>query len=168
MVSEEVKNAIATAIQMEKDGHAFYTRAAAQTSSQSGSKIFKSLADDEMQHLEIFRKIFEDQMDATEYDQLANSSRKYAQLTVFPKDLKEGGNASQDDLDALNTAMNSEKEAIDYYTGILEKTADEAVAKILKEIIHQEKKHYFLLEEEFSYLGRTGYWYDTEMLTQEY
>jgi rubrerythrin len=166
----DVKEAILQAIQMEKDGYAFYKRAAAQTSSETGSRIFESLAKDEQLHLATFQKLFEDQIQKSEYDKLVNSSRKYATLPVFPKNLtsKEGANPDTNDLDALNAAMNSEKEAIEYYTQILDKTEGEDARNIIKEIIHQETSHYFILEEEFDFLGRTGYWYDSEHLSLEY
>jgi len=45
---ENIKNAIKTAIQMEKDGHSFYKKAAAQTTSEMGKSIFESLANDEL------------------------------------------------------------------------------------------------------------------------
>lgn len=169
-VNDQTRDAIATAIQMEKDGYSFYTKASAQTSDKSGSKIFESLAKDELLHLETFKNIFANEMGETEYQQLVNSSKKYASLTVFPKDLATQKDSSPDtnDLDALHTAMDSEKEAIDYYTRILEKVDNESVAKIIKEIIHQEKQHYLILEEEFNFLGRTGYWYDVESLSMEY
>ena len=167
--SVEVKEAIKMAIQMEKDGYAFYTKAAAQTSSENGSKIFEGLAKDELLHLEVFQDLFADEIEKAEYDGLVKSSQKYTALTVFPKDLKstEGSSPDTNDIDALNSAMNAEKEAVDHYTEILEKTTDERVAEILKEIIHQEKQHYFILEEEFSFLGRTGYWYDLDLLSME-
>ena len=166
----DVKEAIQQAIQMEKDGYAFYKRAAAQTANETGSKIFESLARDEELHLETFQKLFEDQIEKAEYDKLVNSSKKYANLPVFPKDLRsaEGANPDVNDLDALSAAMNSEKEAIDYYTKILDKTEGEDARAIIKEIIHQEKKHYYILEEEFNFLGKTGYWYDSEHLSLEY
>ena len=168
-ISDEIRDAIATAIQMEKDGYAFYTKASAQTSNPSGSKIFDSLAKDELLHLETFKNLFANEIDEVEYQQLVNSSKKYASLTVFPNDLAgEKGDPDTNDLDALNSAMNSEKEAIEYYASILEKVDNENIANILKEIIHQEKKHYLILEEEFNYLGRTGYWYDVESLSMEY
>jgi len=165
-----VKEAIATAIQMEKDGYAFYTKASAQTSNPIGSKIFEGLAKDELLHLEVIKRLFANEIGEVEYMLLANSSKKYAELTVFPKDLasQKGASSDTNDLDALNAAMNSEKTAIDYYTGILEKVDNESVAKIIQEIIHQEKQHYFILEEEFNYIGKTGYWYDVDALSQEY
>ena len=170
MLNDPVRKAIATAIQMEKEGYAFYTKASAQTSSPSGCKIFEGLAKDELLHLESFKRIFANEIGETEFQELTNSSKKYAELTVFPKDLvgQKGGSPDANDLDALNAAMNSEKEAIEYYTGILENVNDEGVARIIKEIIHQEKQHYFLLEEEFNYIGKTGYWYDVDSLSQEY
>ena len=86
---ENVKDAIKTAIQMEKDGYNFYKKAAAQTSSKLGQSIFESLSQDELLHLDIFQKLFEDKMGKNEWDNLVNSSKKYTNIAVFPKDLKE-------------------------------------------------------------------------------
>jgi rubrerythrin len=163
---DDVKEAIKTAIQMEKDGHSFYMKAAAQTSSDMGSSLFKSLADDELLHLEVFQKLFNDQIGSAEWNNLVESSKKYATPSVFPKDLKEISGASPDtnELDALHIAMDSEKKAIDYYSEIREKTQDENVIKIINEIIEQEKNHYLLLEGEFAHLSKTGYWYELDYL----
>lgn len=162
----DVKEAIKRAIQMEKDGYAFYTRAAAQTSSAMGQTIFETLARDEELHLATFQKLFEDKVGKEEYDALVNSSNKYAKIGVFPKDINtvEGVNTDPNELDALNVAMDSEKEAIDYYSKILAETQDAEVKEILEEIIQQEKNHYLILNEEFTHLGKTGYWYDLDYL----
>ena len=154
--------AIKKAIQMEKDGRAFYLKAAAQTSSSMGREIFDSLANDELLHLDTFQKIFEKTVGKDEWKQLVNTSKKYVDLKVFPKDLKatEGANPDTDELDALNLAMEAEKEAIDFYGTILQETDDPVVKDILNEIIQQERNHYMLLNEEFTYLGSSGHWYD--------
>ena len=168
--NDQIRDAIATAIQMEKDGYSFYTKAAAQSTDPNGSKIFQGLANDELIHLETFKRMFANEIEVTEYEQLVNSSKKYATLTVFPKDPANKDDVSPDtnDLDAIHSAMDSEKEAIEYYTSILEKVDDERISKILKEIIHQEKQHYFILQEEFEYLGKAGYWYGVDSLSMEY
>ena len=169
-ISDEIRDAIATAIQMEKDGYSFYTKAAAQSTDPNGTKIFESLANDELIHLETFKHLFANEMEETEYQQLVNSSKKYAALTVFPKDPANKDDVSPDtnDLDAIHSAMDSEKEAIEYYTSILDKVDDERISNILKEIIHQENQHYSILQEEFEYLGRTGNWYGVDSLSMEY
>jgi len=166
MVNDEVKEAIKMAIQMERDGYDFYNRAAAQTSSEMGETLFKTLANDELTHLDTFQKIFEDKVGKDEWDSLVDSSRKYANISVFPKDLKamEGASPDTNELDALHMAMDSEKEAIEYYAKILESTEDEEVKKIIEEIIKQEKNHYLILLEEFNHLSVTGFWYELDYL----
>jgi len=161
-----VKDAITTAIQMEKDGYNFYKKAAAQTTSDMGKSVFESIASDELVHLETFQKLFDETVGNQEWEHLVQSNKKYADLNVFPKDLKtmQGVEANPNELDALRIAMDSETEAIDYYTEIQSNTKDKQVKKILDMIIEQEKRHYFLLEQEFSHLSSTGYWYEFDYL----
>ena len=64
----------------------------------------------------------------------------------------------------LRFLIRFKKEAIDYYTVIWENSDDDEVKKIIDVIIDQEKKHYFLLEQEFSHLSNTGYWYELDYL----
>jgi rubrerythrin len=158
----DVKEALKAAIQMERDGHAFYTKAAAQTSSQMGRSIFTSLAEDELLHLETFQKLFEEPIGKSEWEALTRSGKKYTQLPIFPRDLMaaEGASPDSNELDALRVAMDSERQAIDFYTTILEETGDEEVRRIIAEIIDQERSHYRLLEEEFDHLSKTGFWYE--------
>lgn len=166
MIDEDVKNAIKTAIQMEKDGYAFYKKASAQTSSDMGREIFDSLANDEQLHLEVFQKLFEDRINKSEWNDLVNSSKKYADIDIFPKDLQqiEGANPDTNELDAIKIAMDSEKDAIEYYGKIKEKTKEEDIKRIINEIIEQEKNHYSILQEEFEHLTKTGYWYELDFL----
>ena len=120
---ENVKDAIKTAIQMEKDGYDFYNKAAAQTSSDMGRDIFKSLAADEFLHLEVFQKLFDEQVGKDEWYDLVNTSAKYTEIPIFPKDLQkiEGANPDTNEIDALRIAMDSEQKAIEWYTKIREK-----------------------------------------------
>jgi rubrerythrin len=166
LVDEDVKNAIKTAIQMEKDGYAFYKKASAQTSSDMGREIFNSLAKDEQLHLEIFQKLFEDRIKKSEWDTLVNSSKKYTDIDIFPKDLQqiEGANPNTNELDAIKIAMDSEKDAIEYYGKINDKTKEDDIKQIINEIIEQEKNHYSILQEEFEHLTKTGYWYELDFL----
>jgi rubrerythrin len=163
---DEVKEAIKTAIQMEKDGYTFYKKASYQTTSDTGKSFFESLAKDEQIHLDIFQKIFEDKVGKTEWDTLVNSSKKYTNLPIFPKDLEssEGANPDLDELDALRIAMDAEKEAIDFYKQIKDKSQNSDVTQIIDEIIEQEKNHYQLLEQELDHLDKTGYWFDMDYL----
>ncbi|UCF49939.1 MAG: ferritin family protein [Thermoplasmatales archaeon] len=163
---ENVKDAILTAIQMEKDGYAFYTKAAGQTGSDMGRTIFESLAADEQRHLDVFQKMFEDRVGQSEWNDLVNSSKKYANIPIFPTDLKDapGMDSDSTEIDALRMAMDSEKEAIDYYSDILENLENQELKNVINEIIEQEKNHYSLLEKEFSHINSTGYWFEFDYL----
>ena len=168
MADEEVKRAIQTAIQMEKEGHAFYTKAAAETSSDMGAKIFESIAKDELIHLATFQKLFEEKVSEGEWKELAQASDKYERLPVFPKDLKqvEGANPDTNELDALSMAMKSEQDAIEFYGKIMKQSGSEEVKKIIGTIIEQEKNHYLVLNEEFTHLSSQGYWFGLDVLGQ--
>ena len=161
-----IKDAIKAAIQMEKDGYSFYQKAAAQTNSDMGRSIFKSLAADELLHLEVFQKLFNEKIGKDEWYDLVNTSRKYVDIPVFPDDLEkiEGVNPSINEIDALRIAMDSEKKSIDYYSEIRKKTSDPEINKIIGEIIKQEKNHYNILEGEFHHINSTGYWFDLDFL----
>ena len=163
---DNVKDAIKTAIQMEKDGYDFYSKAAAQTNSEMGRTIFESLASDEQRHLYVFQKMFEEKVSTSEWDDLVNSSKKYTKIPVFPTDLKgaSGMDVDSSEIDALRFAMDSEKEAIDYYNEIKGNLDDEELINIINEIIEQEKNHFSLLENEFHHINSTGYWFEFDYL----
>ena len=161
----DVNDAIGMAIRMEQEGHAFYTRAAARTSSDTGRRIFEALADDEMVHLETFRRMFDGKVTREEWDRLSERTRSREGGQVFPTDVRpEGVEADTDDLSALRIGMESEQRAIDHYTALRDRVDDGAVAAILDEIIAQERSHYVLLEEEFTHLSNTGFWHDPDYL----
>ena len=163
---ENVKDAIKTAIQMEKDGYDFYKKAAAQTNSTMGRAIFEGLASDEQRHLDVFQKMFEEKVGKPEWDDLVSSSKKYTNIPIFPTDLKDapGMDADSSEIDALRLAMDSEKEAIDFYSEINENIDNEDLKNVLNEIIEQEKDHYSLLEKEFNHINTTGYWFEFDYL----
>jgi rubrerythrin len=161
-MSEEVKELIKTAIQMEKDGHEFYTKAAAQTSDDLGKKLFESIALDEMVHLRTFQKMFDDEMGEEEWTAVEKTAVKHKDIPVFPKDLKqvEGASPNSNEIDALNIAMKSEEGAIDYYQKIKEGLTEDKAKQVVEMIIDQEKNHFLLLSEELNHLNTTGFYYD--------
>jgi rubrerythrin len=163
---KNVQDAIKTAIQMEQDGYSFYKKTASQTSSDMGRTLFETLATDELLHLDIFQKLFENTISKNEWNELVKSSKKYANIPVFPKDLKTDTDINPDanELDALRIAMDSEKAAIEYYTHIQDEIQETEIKDIIDEIINQEKNHYQLLEEEFNHINKTGFWFDLDYL----
>ena len=157
-----IKEAISTAIQMEEEGYAFYTKCAIQTKSMMGAQIFKGIAGDEQVHLATFKKMFEQRLGKQEFEEVTRRGGKYKDLPVFPKDLKAvpGADPDGDEIEALNIAMDSEKKAIGFYTRMRDDSADPEVKRIMDLIIEQEQHHYLLLSEELDHLNTTGDWYE--------
>jgi rubrerythrin len=110
--------------------------------------------------------MFEDKVDKSDWNDLVNSSKKYANIPVFPTDLKDapGMDLDSTEIDAIGLAMDSEKEAIEYYGKIKENLEDEDIKIVIDEIIAQEKNHYLLLEKEFNHINTTGYWFEFDYL----
>ncbi len=157
----DLKQAMETAIRMERDGHDFYKKAAARSNSSMGRSVFESLAADEMQHLETFRQIFRDDVPEIDLGELSKTSEKYEDLPVFPKDPEGAGvEPDADELEALHTAMDAEERSIDYYTRVMADAEDPGVKAVLEKIIEQEKSHFALLSDELDHMNSTGYWYD--------
>jgi rubrerythrin len=110
--------------------------------------------------------MFEDKVSESEWNDLVDSSKKYAKIPIFPTDLNDasGMDAESTELDALRMAMDAEKEAIEYYEKIRENLENQDVKKVIEEIIEQEKNHYSLLEKEFNHINTTGYWFEFDYL----
>jgi rubrerythrin len=61
-MAEEVKNALVIlrkAMQIEREGHEFYTRAAETTQDEKGREIFRSLSNDEQNHLDLIKRQYQ-------------------------------------------------------------------------------------------------------------
>ncbi len=159
---DSIKEAITTAIQMEEEGYAFYTKCAAQSKSMMGAQVFRGIAGDEQVHLATFKKMFQDRLGKSEFEKVAQRGHKYKDLPVFPKDLKAvpGADPDADEIEALNIAMDSEQNAIRFYTKMRNESPDDEVKQIMDLIIEQEQTHYLLLSEELDHLNTTGDWYE--------
>ena len=56
-ISKEVENAIKEAIRLEINGRKFFMHAADITEHETGKKMFRFLADEEVKHMEVFGKL---------------------------------------------------------------------------------------------------------------
>ncbi|MBN2542652.1 ferritin family protein [bacterium] len=158
--SEATIEAIKTAIEMEKEGYEFYTSCAVKTSNELGQKMFESIAKDEQGHLETFQKIFDAVIGSSDWQEVVKGESRVGKSPFFNEDLQKACEANPNELDALRTAMNSERQAIEHYTKLAESTDDPKGKEIFTKIKKEEEYHYDLLQAQYDYLNRTGYYYD--------
>lgn len=165
--TSDALKAIETAVQIEKDGLAFYTEAAKQTSDPSGKKMFQSLARDEAGHLKLFETARESLLKEGHWpspEQVAAiSPKRLAHPPIFPTgDGVKTAEVPERELAALQRGIQAEKDSIAFYSQERDKTNDPDAKAMYAYLIEQEEGHHTILQGEYDYLNRTGFWFDVQ------
>ena len=143
---EEIK----IALQLEKDGYAYYRKAAELCKNSYGKKMFEKLAKDEIQHLQKFRKIAENYFGKVDEEEGQH-------LDLF-ESIDFSSRAGE--YNALDHAIIFEKKAFEYFKNAADKARDEKIKKLFSEIADEEETHIELLQAERDYIHKSGVWFD--------
>lgn len=160
--SEEVRNAIQEAIRLEIRGRAFYTHAAETTENTLGKKMFQRLAEDEVEHLKVFGKLFTTILEGGDWKQYARGANDQTEAPLIEKlkkRMEEKGNKS--DLEAVAIGMELERNAMDHFAKAAKEAQDPVAREIFAKIAEQEQLHYDLLQAQYDSVANTGVWFDT-------
>lgn len=160
-ITPEVIKALETAIAAERQGMAQYLEFARKTADQTGKNMFIALARDEMEHF----LAFFDQLNA------ARSAGMLLEVKLAPSEVErlrpklrqmrtEKSSKGTNELGALHTALEQEKDAIKFYMEEERKTQDFNAKKMYRELIDVERSHYDLIQAQIDYITKTGYWFD--------
>jgi rubrerythrin len=171
----EVLKAIETAIQIEKDGLAFYTEAARQTDDPNGKKMFQSLARDEAAHLKLFKDARQSLLERGNWlapeEVAAISPKRLDRPPIFPTGdevktslrLRSGqAEIPERELAALQRGLQAEKDSIAFYSQERDKADDPDGKAMYAYLVEQEEGHRTILQGEYDYLNRTGFWFDIQ------
>ncbi len=152
---------VASALQLEKDGRAFYLEAAAKASSEVVKQVLVGLADDELLHIEWIEKM----LPAVEDGDVANR-QLYGKLRAIFVD---GGDAekqraatSGDDIAALKYAFDIEEKSQTTYADWAKETDDEEVRNLCTVLADVEKFHAELISNSIEYLQKPGDWFQQQ------
>jgi rubrerythrin len=150
-------NPLEYAIQLERDGLAFYSEAAASTENALGKKMFESLAGDEERHIEILTniaKLINVELDA--------ETPKERMVTLFaelgPQILEDLG-ANPSDTAVVEKALDTEKRAVEFYAGQAAESDDADHKLIFLRLAEEERQHVEILQNTLTYLNDTGQWF---------
>jgi len=162
---EEQLKALEVAMQLERDGQAFYRKAAARTGSAHGRETFLSLADDEAQHLRILER----------QCNYVTSNQCFARLPeigepqsnwdepLFPKDpalLNKAVRSDAGDADALLFAIQAENKSFELYRKMARETQDDAGRSMFRWLASVERGHFERLMLNYESVLRSGVWAD--------
>jgi rubrerythrin len=165
------------AMQIEREGYRFYADAAGRAVSDRGKEVFRGLAGDEVRHLHLL---------LVEYEAL-DSGRGWIDPTAALDQHVEFDPANPDlpgeeypgpmpiftparvpsldnDLAALEFAMETEQMSYDLYKRSAEVQENPAAKETYEILAAEENGHYLLLQSSFDYLTDNQTWWDTEEL----
>lgn len=133
---------ISIAVQIEANGYVFYDNLAKGQQNEKLKEFFTRLADQERVHQQIFKSLTEQiehsiSISSWIEDEVSGYLKSFAEVSIFPAMEK-----SKRDLtlkQALDIAINVEKDSIIFYSELLKYISDEK--KTIEAIINEEKKH---------------------------
>lgn len=159
--SSQVAEAIRTAIQMEKEGYAFFHQAAEKTNNKLGKEMFERLAAEEIAHMETFRKMFDSMSDTEDWRAVASELKSVTTPPLF-SEAKNKMKAERDpgEVEALRQAMEIERKAIEFFNEAKSKANDETAKEIFEKIRQEEEYHHALLQAQYDSVTNSGYWLD--------
>jgi len=158
-MSEQIKNAIKTAIKLEINGRKFFNHAADITQNERGQKMFRFLAEEEVKHLETFGHLFSEILKGDEWKKYVEKE-DMAQESPLVEKLKERmkGAEGKSDIEALSIGMELEKDAMSFFKRAAEETDDPVAVKIFRKIFEEEQFHYDLLQAQYDSVTHSGFW----------
>ncbi len=161
--SKEMAAILLKAMQLERDGHAFYLAAAEATASSAGRDMFLSLARDEMKHLELLDKVYRSWVGEGTWPSAESLLQEGARRwPIFPPPAKAGEvvQARSNELEALRQGIQAEEGSIALYQEGLASTTIPAAQEVYRFLIGEEEGHRTILQGEYDYLTNTGFWFD--------
>lgn len=162
--NEETLSALRRYIQNEQDGYEFYQQCAQRTSDQRGREMFQSLAKDELEHirkLEAEHRSLANGGDWLSLRELGNRGGNPAP-SIFPKGqrrVREMVKPDATDLDALQIAIEMEKESYRSYDSEQQRATNPEAREVFSQLANEEHAHLETLETTYEYLANTGSWF---------
>ncbi len=161
-ISQQVKDAIKGAILLEVNGRKFFDHAADVTQHESGKKMFRFLAEEEVKHLKTFTALFGQILGSKDWKKHISSHdlEREAPLVEKLKERmkREGGKG---ETEALSIGMQLEMDAINFFQNAASETDDPVAKKIFTDICDEEKFHYDLLQAQHDSVTKSGFWLDS-------
>jgi rubrerythrin len=141
------------AIQMEKDGKAFYAKSAKESTHEMGKQLFKTLAEEEDRHRATFEKIYRAVSDRKAWPVTDfHADKGYKIKTIFKLAMSETGKGAASELDAVKTAIGLEEKSFSLYNSQA-KIAENATEKgFFEALAAEERGHQLALNDYFEFL----------------
>ncbi len=151
------------AIQMERDGKAFYLKAAAGSENLLARRIFEELAVQEDFHIERILQIYEKMKKEEPLKEWVTAVAGVGNLEkVFQESLQEKARASENDLNALRFGLEIEDKSVKYYENLATYAVDSYEKRFYLTLTQEERDHYLRIMDSIEYLSDPVGWFYTK------
>lgn len=150
------------AMDNELEGRALYLEAVERTENDLGKKMFRSLAHDEEEHLQILQAEYDALTGTSQWLDLEAARREEPDLSLhlFPHEAIERLIPEEaSDLDALKIAMDFERRGYRLYEKAASEASDPTAQAVFRFLVEEESRHFALLDNAHDYLANQGIWY---------
>ncbi|MBU1888125.1 MAG: ferritin family protein [Candidatus Omnitrophica bacterium] len=165
MDKKTLQDVLNTALGMEEKGHKFYKEVSQISKNNIARKTFGFLADNELLHIESIKSFYNSLKEKGDFPELEldrTGKERMDDLNIFSRNMKEMKakvKPSEDDKKACEFAMEFENSGYKYYEDMLKAAKDEKLARLLKFLLAEEKKHYESIMDLHSYLTDSQNWF---------
>lgn len=152
------------AMDNELEGRALYLEAVERTEDELGQRMFRSLAQDEEEHLQILQVQYGAITGTGQWLDLEAAQREEPDpsLQLFPHEEEAVERLIPEeasDLDALRIAMDFERRGYRLYEKAATETLDPTAQAVFRFLVEEESRHFALLDNAHDYLANQGIWY---------
>jgi rubrerythrin len=168
VISEPATRALGLALEAEKQSLAAYLRFARRTRDPGGKDMFIRLASDEYEHMRLLERLRAGLLETGQCPPADPHPSPIERLVprLSDQDRRIRGTEGQNDIGALEQALEAETRARDFYREqAVESSAP--LARTFERLAAMEQAHADLVQAELDSIQETGFWFGTREFTLE-
>lgn len=163
MNPNERLNALEVALNNEMNERQFYLNNAARTRNPVGKEMFTRIAEDELEHYEMLKKLHEEWKAKGKWTEtvplMVKQTNVKTMLARMLKESKELPESDSDDLAAIQTAAQFESKGADLYRELAEASADKKEKEFFELLAGIEREHFLSLKDMEEFIKNPESWY---------
>ena len=141
-------------MKMEQDGEGYYRELAKKSATPGLRNIFTMLANAEVVHYEIFKKMKENEKVKVADTKILSQVKNVFETMREEENLESGITETE----LYHKAVEAEKRSREFYLSKAAEVKDAAQKEIFHKIADEEKKHYLILQEIIDFVSRPQTW----------
>ena len=161
MSTADMAKILKTAIEVEINGLNTFQRFAEQTQDEEGKRMFLRLAEDEKEHKAILEKQLKNLSEGGSWTsiQIPTSSVEKLIPALRDKQKRTKGESGMGELDALNTALDWERKAAQFFRDKAAEVDNPEAKETFLRLAEWEDAHFELIQAELDNIKNTGLWF---------